>query len=471
MSRGRSLGLLVLFMLLSLVRGMFYAALVPPWQAPDEPRHFEYIRLLYEKRRSVGWSDIDPSLEEEIIQSMDRYDYWRFGRFHEMGRSFQELWGGASHKLEQPPLSYLLYVPLLLLIPPEETSLQLYSFRLVSVFLGALVVLLAFLTARELFPDDEVMQVGVPAFVTFLPMHTFVISSVNSDHLAEVFVSLSLFLLVRVFRRGLSLYDLVGIWITVLLAALAKRTALFMIPTLLAAVPLYMVGRGRQMSWGKALFISLGLVTALVGLGVAFIGRLESMLVEISPKLAGMIHHARVYYLFLPSQQFPLAWEKGYLGPEALAIYREWMGTLFQSFWGNFGWLNLPLGAGWYQLLGLACVISFVGFFWLVIRESSRGWLTQWQRGVLLVFSLATIFATGLIVAKHVRSLGFEWAGVPQGRWLFAVIVPIATLLLLGWRALVPERGQRWLLRGWVASFVILDSVALVHYIVPFFYG
>ncbi|HID64018.1 MAG TPA: DUF2142 domain-containing protein, partial [Anaerolineae bacterium] len=255
MSRRRALGLLVLFILLNLVRGLLYAALVPPWQAPDEPKHFEYVRLLYEKRRSVGWSDIDPSLEEEIIQSMDRYEYWRFGRFNQIGKSFKELWGGASHKLEQPPLSYLLYASLLPLIPPAEPAFQLYSFRLVSVFLGTLVVLLAFLTARELFPHDEVMQIGIPTFVTFLPMHTFVTSSLNSDHLAEVLVSLALFLLVRVFRHGLSLYSLAGIGIAVFSAALAKRTALFMVPTLLAAIPLYLVGRGRLISWGKALLL------------------------------------------------------------------------------------------------------------------------------------------------------------------------------------------------------------------------
>jgi len=472
MNRASSLGLLLLFISLSLVRGLLYAAVVPPWQAPDEPKHFEYVRLLYEKRRLVGWSDVDPALEQEIIQSMDRYDYWRFGRFNRTGKSFQELWGGASHKLEQPPLSYLLYVPLLLMVPPDDTALQLYSFRLESVFLGTLVVLLAFLTAGELFPHDEVMQVGVPTFVTFLPMHTFITSSLNSDHLAEVLVSVSLFLLVRAFRRGLSLLSAAGIAAAVLLAALAKRTALFMIPTLLAAVFLYLAERGHSISWGKAFLIGLGLAIAFVGLGVAFIGPLESALVGISPRLATTIHHARFYYLFLPSEQFPLVWEKGYLGPEAQAIYGRWMRIFFESFWAHFGWLKLPLAARWYQLLGLACLAGLVGLSQLVIREArGPGQLVPWQRALLLVFCLATVFATGMILAKNVRGLGFEWTGAPQGRWLYTVIVPIATLLLLGWRTLVPERGRGWLLWGWVTSFVILDSVALVRYILPFFYG
>lgn len=463
--------LLVLFLLLSLVHGVLYVALVPPWQAPDEPKHFEYVRLLYDKRRSVDWSDIDPTLEQEIIQSMDRYDYWRFGRFNKVGRSFNDLWGGASHKLEQPSLAYLLYVPLLFLLPPHETALQLYAFRLMSVLLATLVVLLAYLTARELFPDDPVMQVGVPAFVALLPMHTFLTSSLNSDHLAEALVSLSLFLLVRIFRRGLSVGYLVGIGVAILLAALAKRTSLFMVLSLVAAIPLYLASRNYSLSWGKALLIGLSLVMGLVTLGIASIGRIEEMLTGTSPGLAAVVHDARVYYFFLPSQQFPLVWDKGYLGSEALAIYRHWIGVLFRSFWGNFGWLNLPLRTGWYQVLGVACLISLVGLLWLAIRAKRVTWLARWQTGVLLSFGLAILFSIGMIYAKHIRSLGFEWAGAPQGRWLFPLVIPIAILLLTGWRALVPGRVHHRLLYAWIASLVILDWVVLLRYIVPFYYG
>ncbi len=42
--RRRLLGLLLAMALLG---GVLYAAVVPPWQSPDEPGHFEYVALLY----------------------------------------------------------------------------------------------------------------------------------------------------------------------------------------------------------------------------------------------------------------------------------------------------------------------------------------------------------------------------------------------------------------------------------------
>ena len=67
--------ILFLLIAISLVQGFIYSAIIPPWQAPDEPRHFEYVKLLYEKRRLVGWGDVTPSVEQEIIASIGAAEY------------------------------------------------------------------------------------------------------------------------------------------------------------------------------------------------------------------------------------------------------------------------------------------------------------------------------------------------------------------------------------------------------------
>ena len=119
---------LLLLLAISLVQGFIYSALIPPWQAPDEPRHFEYVRLLYEKRRLVGWGDVTPSVEQEIIASMDRHDFWRFGIIHAqvfpsegLPQSFKDVWTpGVSHELHQPPLAYLVYATVLPFAEPDS---------------------------------------------------------------------------------------------------------------------------------------------------------------------------------------------------------------------------------------------------------------------------------------------------------------------------------------------------------------
>lgn len=466
-----------LFVVLTLVRGLLYAAVIPPWQGPDEPKHFEYVRLLDQLRRPVAWRDADPALERTIIASMDRYRYWQFGRFLTRGESFTALWGGASHKLEQPMLPYVLYTAALSPVASRDIALQLLVLRIVSVLLGALVVLIAYLTARELFPEDDVMQIGIPAFAVFLPMHTFMLSTVNSDHLAEVFVSLAFFLVVKSFRMGLTLRFIVALGLTVLIAVLAKRTALFLVPALVAALPLYRVARGHALRWRTAVLVSVCLLVGLAAIGAVGIAWLDSTLPDTGSGLGNTVHNLRVYYLFLPSEEFPLAWNQSYLGAAARAIYGGWLTAMFRSFWGNFGWLKLPLASGWYWLAALIVTGSIIGLVRLLAQaETASTQLTDWQLGVVLSFMFAILAAVSIIVVKQVRSLGLDWAGAPQGRWLFPAIVPIATLLLLGWKSLVSAspraaRLQPWLLVGWILSIVVLDIAALYGYIVPFFYG
>ena len=109
------------FFLLSGILSAIYGAVTPPWQAPDEPLHFEYVRLLYQEGRLVGWADADPELEREIVASMDRHDFWRLGLVkadiydpESTPQLFSDLWGpGPVHELHQPPMAYILYAAVL----------------------------------------------------------------------------------------------------------------------------------------------------------------------------------------------------------------------------------------------------------------------------------------------------------------------------------------------------------------------
>jgi hypothetical protein len=88
------------------------ALVLPPWQGPDEPKHFEYAGLLVEKRHEL-WSerrlirhpgDISPELQAAIIDSMARHDFWTYTNQRPPDRlpaSFQEVWGPSSTDLHR----------------------------------------------------------------------------------------------------------------------------------------------------------------------------------------------------------------------------------------------------------------------------------------------------------------------------------------------------------------------------------
>jgi hypothetical protein len=69
---------LALLVALAIARGALYAAIVPPWQSPDETGHFEYAWLLAHLRRVPVREDASPGFEGQLIDSLY---HWRFGDY------------------------------------------------------------------------------------------------------------------------------------------------------------------------------------------------------------------------------------------------------------------------------------------------------------------------------------------------------------------------------------------------------
>jgi len=137
---------LLTIILFYLILGAYYAIRTPAWQAPDEPAHYNYVRQLANGRLPVMESDdYDEAYRNEVVSS-------RFDPSYDVSIFTYEDW--------QPPLYYLLQTPVYLL-----TNGSLIAMRLLSVLLGAGVVLGAYGLARypyssPLFPN--IWQLWVP---------------------------------------------------------------------------------------------------------------------------------------------------------------------------------------------------------------------------------------------------------------------------------------------------------------------
>ncbi|MCL4459810.1 MAG: DUF2142 domain-containing protein [Chloroflexi bacterium] len=259
-----NMAVLALLVALSLFRGMIYASVVPLWQAPDEPRHFEYIALLLDKGRLVHKGDLSPAVSQDILTSL------RENRFEELERPLLEtgLHSGVvpdipgPSELEHPPLYYLLNALLLKGLPLHDVSSQAYVVRLFSVVLGTLVVVVAFFIAQMLFASDPLLCIGIPAFVALLPTRGFMDAAINNDVLIELLVSLVLLVVLRIFRDGFTLTKLGLVALLATLAALTKRTSFVLVSLILSAIVLYvLVPTGRHL---KRLTVSVR-VSILLG--------------------------------------------------------------------------------------------------------------------------------------------------------------------------------------------------------------
>ena len=467
---------LLLLLGLSLVRGVIYSAIAPPWQAPDEFRHFEYIKLLSQERHLLTARGTSLALQKEIIASMIKHDYWRFGYFRfpfdpkNPPQSFKEIiWPADPYWLFHPPLYYTLGAISLALLGQGDIDLQLYVVRFISVILGTLVILVAFLTAKQLFPKDDSLVIAIPAFIVFLPMHTFIMGAVNNDNLAELLVSLFIFVLTKILKDGLSPLRIASAALLIVLGLLTKRTAILGIPVLATAVLLYFWEGGFHFSFNlskKGAGLLAGIVILVVLSGI--------LSWEASPGLwKSFLSALRPYLILIPGADFSKLFTSK--GITLLALYVQ---SLFESFWGRFGWMKIRLDPIWYRTMALVSMAAIVGMNMFVIRAfRKRRALALWQKKCLLLFFLCVVFAIviamfyGVRVWAHFQSFQPTERPKPQGRYLFPAIIPIATLFTLGLRELAPIRYHKLWLLACVGGFIIFDSISLIGYIIPFFYG
>ena len=102
----RAQGLLLALIGCYLAIGLAASLLIPPWQSPDEPTHFEYARGL-----AIGNTAETPVIQAPIIASFYRYRFWDYRDVpapNPAPASFSELQRLLLRQTDKAPLYYWL---------------------------------------------------------------------------------------------------------------------------------------------------------------------------------------------------------------------------------------------------------------------------------------------------------------------------------------------------------------------------
>jgi hypothetical protein len=120
---------------------------------------------------------------------------------------------------------------------------------------------------------------------------------------------------------------------------------------------------------------------------------------------------------------------------DKVGLWGQYGSQQYDSFWGDFGWLSIPLPESLYTGLGLLTIAALAGLIVRVVRRwmlhADGGWTTNDWLGFIVLFSLVATIAgtyTWQMMQLATRNLT---AGL-SGRYLFVLIVPLAWLLLAG---------------------------------------
>ncbi len=435
--------LFVTILLAYLIAGALFAVNTPPWQAPDEPAHYNYIRRVAETgccpRIELG--DWHGDYQQQLTtlkfapEFLDRIDTIQYEDHH-------------------PPLYYLLASLVYKLSDGDLTALRLFS-----VLLGTLTVVLSFHIGKRVFPRQPQIALGTMTLVAFLPQHLAMMSAVNNDALAEAIVALGLFWMVRYF-----LGDDLPIWqmgIIAGLALLCKITIYFVAPLFALTILL----QCRRKSEPVVIVMRELAVFAIVALVIGGGWWLRNISVYGFPDFLGLGAHDAVVVDQLRSAD--------YVQQQGLARYLlQMLSVTFKSFWGQFGWMALPLDAvlgGWVYRGFL--ILSLAGLSGLLVargsgRRVSAGESRTAERQICLVFAATVLLVALAYIYYNIEFL--QW----QGRYLFPALIPIACALVYGleyWRQRLLSRWEasRWITVLAMLCLVALDVYLLFRVIVP----
>ncbi len=419
---------------LALVRGLLYAALIPPWQAPDEPWHFR-------QAWRIARGGLQRALERESLQSFERermaslYE-WRFGEF------FRPL---PDRMPESPPWEgdapfSLSYVWLALWIWPvrhEDIVTQLYMARLGNVVLSAFIAWVAWRVFTLIAPPGP-LRAAMGMLVVFLPQHTFINSSVTDGTLAELAGTAAFYGWAKAFRNRLGVRELFTILLGLGVAIWSKRTALFLMPmTLILLVGYLFWGLfARRQRWRQR-----AAALAVAAVGISLLGWTAWH----SPVI-------RVAFGWLESD--------GSWGPPADHLDAQLLLT-FDSFWAHFGWLRVPLSDRWSGALLLLCLLAAIGWMGWGWRSVVLGF-PRWAVGMMGGYFLTGLGAFIGFLSRH--------PAYAQGRYLFPLVVPFSFLFVGGLALLASPARARMVALGVCFLVILLDNVSIFWYIIPFFW-
>ena len=424
--------------------GALYAIYTPAWQAPDEPAHYNYIR-------QVAQDGCCPQIEAGDWNSdyLAQLTSTRFAAEH-LGQLET-----IQYEDHHPPLYYLLASVVFKLGAGDLKALRLFS-----VVLGAAVVVLSYFIARRIMPSQPQIVLGAMALVAFLPQHLSMMASVNNDALAEVLVALALLLLVRYLHS-----ENVPIWQLGLItgaALLTKITISFL--ALLVPLAIWLKWR-RDSDSTRSLLRQLATFALIAGI-LGGLWWLRNMTVYGFPDFLGLAAHDAVV-----SDQPRTA---DYVAQHGFATYlTQIASTAFKSFWGQFGWMALPLDSvlgGWiYRGFALLTLAGFAGAL-LSTRQSRRpeppAYLARIARPVCIL-----LLTTALLVAAQFLYYNIEFQQW-QGRYHYPALIPIALTIVCGVEYGRARLLSRWGWLNWLTplalnSLFALDIYLLFRVIVP----
>jgi len=470
-------GIPALLIILFVVQGIINSGMYPLWDPADEAPHFAYMQHIVEEKSiptfddflsneimftfdktpmPVHWIKIWFNDEFENFNFYNRTSFWNTFDLEEIQNN-KELISSqtlesritsepfiTSYEAGQPPIGYLVQVPVYLLFYDQDILTRVFALRIFSVLLTAVAAIVAYKTISLLF-DDRLIRVGSLMFIVFNPMFMSTSSRVSNETITILLFSIFLYLMVLYLKGKTNTLHVILIGVVLGLGILTKATFL---PAALL-VPVFIFLKYIQNNTNR---LRINLLQSLKNLGLIFGITIPMISWWYYERFAtgnptGHIQMSGITFDQFFQGIFQVPW----------AFFIEYF---FRTFWGFYGMSFFVPPDSYFQIIMILVGISMAGLGYgiaLKVKQHGRKIIRNWKYQSIFVLALSTLF---IFLAQSFFTVQ-RWIEVEEvffiGWFISISFTAIAMILLLGYRTIIINtKLKRFKEESLLVAFVIL---------------
>lgn len=432
------------FLLTFFLKLILLSIIVPIWHTPDEQAHFAQVAYFAEYNKMPG-SNFD--LNQEIYLSEDLLGTLRDERgvnkytYHpEFNIEYTESYTGKYEQTireipiddrkkmvkqeaaQYPPLYYWIAAIPYKLFYSKDLIDRVYFSRFVSMLMGAGLVFISYLLAKNIFPKDKLLQITLPVLIAFHPMLSFVSVGVSSDNLLNLLFSVLIYFGVLIINKGLKLKLIIGMLITLVLLYLTKPQFVLGITVIILSIIISVLVNFKISRLIKCNVISVSL---LMGVILVFLFTNQQILHFIEN-----IYPQRFFSGFPQKWSDPIEFSK--------MVISKTLHETIPWYFGVYKWLGVVLPIEILRIINRLLILIGLGIFIKIILSLKN----RTKENAIFIFLILTssIYFMGIVFYDYVFFSRNNFSFGLQGRYFFPTVLAHFSLILIGYKTLIPER-------------------------------